>query len=180
MNIASTGLSVQYLAFNSFNPLNFCPFPTILPEAQQEYILNMNDWLFPESEQTTYTHAWTTSAHVDLPFVAHIALSEDETLGVHAIDKRTAHPIVSAPSSVSPEDKTGGKRETNVAWEAFYPAGSINPSGPIPGGLGFYMRGPKVFEEGLKDAKEVRIGYSVMFERGWEWVLGGKLPGACT
>ncbi|EIM80912.1 uncharacterized protein STEHIDRAFT_87240 [Stereum hirsutum FP-91666 SS1] len=65
------------------------------------------------------------------------------------------------------------------AWEAFYPAGSINPGGEIKGGFGFYMKGPKPFEQTLerKDAVEVVCGYEVMFEEGFEWVKGGKLPG---
>lgn len=68
------------------------------------------------------------------------------------------------------------------AWEAFYPTGSINPNGAIKGGFGFYMKGPKAFEQALerKDAVEVICGYEVMFEDGFEWVKGGKLPGVCA
>ena len=42
------------------------------------------------------------------------------------------------------------------------------------------MRGPLSFADALKDAREVIFGYLVMFERDWEWALGGKSPGACT
>lgn len=45
------------------------------------------------------------------------------------------------------------------------------------------MKGPKEFEKALKrvDAEdEVVCGYEVMFEDGFEWVKGGKLPGVCA
>lgn len=75
-----------------------------------------------------------------------------------------------------------GRAPPEEAWEAFYSAGSINPSGTIKGGFGFYMKGPEPFEESLErtDAVEVVCGYEVMFEEGFEFVKGGKLPGVCA
>lgn len=67
------------------------------------------------------------------------------------------------------------------AWEAFYPCGSINPSATIPGGFGFYMSGPEDFVEELKKnvVNEAVFGYRVIFEDGFDFVKGGKLPGIC-
>jgi hypothetical protein len=66
-----------------------------------------------------------------------------------------------------------------VAWEAFYPEGSINPSATIPGGFTFYLKGPLDFAKRLESATEALFSYRVMFEEEWEWVKGGKLPGLC-
>jgi hypothetical protein len=47
--------------------------------------------------------------------------------------------------------------------------------------LGFYLAGPKEIASLLdQGAKEAVFGYRVMFEKGWEWVKGGKLPGMCA
>jgi hypothetical protein len=47
--------------------------------------------------------------------------------------------------------------------------------------MGFYFGGPKeivaLLEQG---ATEAAFGYRVMFEKGWDWVKGGKLPGMCA
>jgi len=59
----------------------------------------------------------------------------------------------------------------------FFPEGSINPSGTIPGGFGFYLSGPSNFAKRLESATEALFSYRVMFEEGWEWMKGGKLPG---
>ncbi|KAH8110372.1 hypothetical protein DFH11DRAFT_1514426 [Phellopilus nigrolimitatus] len=128
----------------------------------------MGGWLFPGTH--SYTLAWTTSAQVDLPSVTHVELA-DKALDVHRVDSRTpSHDIVLAPNVHS--------AESQKAWQAFFPNGSINPGSEITGGFGFYMCGPKDFKDALHDAKEVLFGYSVLFEEQWEWVKGGKLPGA--
>ncbi|THH19197.1 hypothetical protein EW146_g1929 [Bondarzewia mesenterica] len=99
----------------------------------------------------------------------------DTSLGVHKITqpKLLTHNVVcfSSSSDISHE---GERRE---AWEAIYPKGSINPAGEIKGGFGFYLSGPRTFAEQLRDAEEAIMGYEVMFEEGWEWMKGGKLPG---
>ncbi|EJD01737.1 uncharacterized protein FOMMEDRAFT_22090 [Fomitiporia mediterranea MF3/22] len=128
----------------------------------------MDDWLFPTN--FTYTSAWTTSSLVNKPSVKHIDLSNEE-LGVHRISTRTPPcEVVSAPN-VSTD-------RPQKAWRAVYPEGSINPKGAIPGGFGFYLSGPSDFKDRLPEAKEVIFGYSVLFQEDWEWVKGGKLPGA--
>ncbi|KAI0043009.1 polysaccharide lyase family 14 protein [Auriscalpium vulgare] len=107
------------------------------------------------------TNNWTTA-------VVHVPLADD-ALGVHKISqpKTLTHRIVKLSAS-------DGSRE---AWEAHYPAGSINPSASIKGGFGFYLSGPPAFRTASGDAQEVIMGYDVMFEEGWEWAKGGKLPG---
>lgn len=130
--------------------------------------VTMDNWLF--SDWNTYSFAWTTST-TSHPEVEVIDLSDD-ALGVHRADtRRPPHTIVSAPNvSSSLEQK---------AWRIFYPKGSINPNGKIPGGMGFHISGPKLFKDKLENANEVLFGYSVLFEEGFEWVKGGKLPGGC-
>ncbi|KAI0303313.1 hypothetical protein B0F90DRAFT_1710040 [Multifurca ochricompacta] len=61
------------------------------------------------------------------------------------------------------------------AIEAIFPAGSWTFGHGNDGGFSFYAPGPE--EVDLTIAKEATFGYSVMFEEGWEWNRGGKLPG---
>lgn len=64
------------------------------------------------------------------------------------------------------------------AIKATYPKGSyrLGLSGH-EGGLLFYSGGPSNVD--LTTAKEATFGYSVMFENGFDWNKGGKLPGFC-
>lgn len=61
--------------------------------------------------------------------------------------------------------------------QAHYPEGSYTFTHSPEGGLSFYAPGPD--EVDLTTAKEATFGYSVMFEEGFEWQKGGKLPGLC-
>lgn len=136
----------------------------------------VNDSFFPPlDDDFTYEEAWTTSAFLDLPSVQFMNLSDDDVLGVHRVNRQLTHSVVTLPS---PPNDDGREQK---AWEAFYPAGSANPRGDIPGGFGFYMHGPEAFAQRLatEDAVEMAIGYSVLFPDDWEWVKGGKLPGIC-
>ncbi|KAF9257931.1 polysaccharide lyase family 14 protein [Marasmius fiardii PR-910] len=113
--------------------------------------------------------------------LTHVDLKNHKELGVHKISSRTGFPAVVCP----PRDQSDKLQGSSIhsaeddsppptdALEALYPKGSINPSAPIPGGFGFYLTGPKGFVAG----KEVVMSYRLMFERDWEWVKGGKLPG---
>lgn len=183
-------LAVQYL------PIHLPPFlppPAVLAPFSSPRSSEMQDLLFPDI--WSYDAAWTTSTHVLLPFVEHVPLN-DAALGVHGLTPRTAHPVVDAPAanvsapsnasslfsvaSESPTTDSDVDRDANQAWEATYPAGSINPSGSIAGGFGFYLTGPPAFQAALQaGAREAAFAYSVLFEPGWEWQKGGKLPGAC-
>ncbi|KAI0030873.1 hypothetical protein K488DRAFT_79393 [Vararia minispora EC-137] len=84
-----------------------------------------------------------------------------------------SHSIVTPPLPPRPDDCDA------QAWEAFYPNGSYVPSGPIRGGFSFYVAGPESFKQALmkEDATEVVVGYDVLFEKGFDFVKGGKLPG---
>ncbi|KAG5635595.1 hypothetical protein H0H81_010666 [Sphagnurus paluster] len=122
-------------------------------------------------------HGFTASDDLKHDLIENVALT-DNALGVYKVSSRTTHHIVKPPKSHEPFDKT---KDPVQAWEAFYPKGSINPSGAIPGGFSFYLSGPKEFAEKLAHgAKEVVFGYRMMLEPGWEWVKGGKLPGVCA
>jgi hypothetical protein len=59
---------------------------------------------------------------------------------------------------------------------AIFPKGSCSLSN-TNGGFSFYSPGPENVD--LTTAKEVTFGYSVMFEEGFQFNMGGKLPGLC-
>jgi hypothetical protein len=63
------------------------------------------------------------------------------------------------------------------AMEAVFPQGSWSLRPGSVGGFSFYAPGPQGVD--LTIAKEATFGYSVMFENGWQWNMGGKLPGFC-
>ena len=129
----------------------------------------MESLLFPTEKQLQ--NAWTTCSNIEKPGVEILPL-DDQELQVHKVTSSTSHHLVSPPSGV-------GSTAPTVAWEAFYPKGSINPKNSIPGGFGFYLAGPEGFRARLKPANEVLFSYSVMFDKDWDFVKGGKLPGIC-
>ncbi|KAK0202648.1 hypothetical protein DFS33DRAFT_1262952 [Desarmillaria ectypa] len=102
----------------------------------------------------------------------HVPL-DDSALGVHNVFNRTSHNVVSPPMPSHPNSDDGEHPEQ--AWEAVYPRASINPSASVAGGFSFYVAGPAGFLDGA--VNEVIMSYRVMFEPGWEWAKGGKLPG---
>ncbi|PSR70809.1 hypothetical protein PHLCEN_2v13307 [Hermanssonia centrifuga] len=130
--------------------------------------------LFPVPP-TRIVSGFTTCSLVDVPHVAKVALS-DSALGIHKVSSQTSHNIVTPPCP-EPVSREAHPR----AWEAFFPEGSINPGNKqtAPGGFGFYMQGPGPFHKKLtqETPDEVVMSYEVMFEEGWEWRKGGKLPG---
>lgn len=131
----------------------------------------MERLLFPTEKQLQ--NAWTTCSKIEKPGVEILPL-DDRKLQVHKItsSSSTSHHLVSPPGA-------DGSTAPNAAWEAFYPKGSINFKSKIPGGFGFYLAGPPGFQAGLKTANEVLFSYSVMFDKDWDFVKGGKLPGIC-
>ncbi|KAJ7740244.1 hypothetical protein DFH07DRAFT_905486 [Mycena maculata] len=101
----------------------------------------------------------------------------DEDLGVHKVSSRTGHPLA-VPPSVDNSHPNKDWPPPSIAWEAFYPQGSINPSASIPGGFGFYLSGPSAFASRLESgATHIVLSYRMMLQTEWEWVKGGKLPG---
>jgi hypothetical protein len=69
-----------------------------------------------------------------------------------------------------------GKR----AMEAVYAAGSWNFQQKPLGGISFYAGGPSDHAQALAGAKEATFAYSVYFQPGFDFVMGGKLPGLCA
>ncbi|KAI9063941.1 polysaccharide lyase family 14 protein [Trametes sanguinea] len=124
--------------------------------------------------QSRIAIGFTTSNILNTPHVAVVALSDKE-LGVHKVTSATTHLLVQPPIPVDGD-------ASRLAWEAVFPAGSINPgnkSAP-PGGFGFYLRGPPAFAQALQDSsvnQEVIMGYDVLFEEDFQFRKGGKLPG---
>lgn len=116
-----------------------------------------------------------TTAQLDLNHVSKVPFS-DPSLGVHKSSSQHPHKLVTPPQ---PHDVVDSTSLPQVAWEALYPKGSINPSGAIFGGFGFYLSGPSDFANRLQSATEALFSYRVMFEDNWEWVKGGKIPGIC-
>ncbi|KIJ94831.1 polysaccharide lyase family 14 protein [Laccaria amethystina LaAM-08-1] len=102
---------------------------------------------------------------------------DDQSLGVHRISHSTTHNTTIPPPPQSLSPSSSNIPPPNVAWEAYYPKGSINPTAPIPGGFSFYLSGPPFFSEALEGAKEVVMSYRMMLAEEWDWVKGGKLPG---
>ena len=131
----------------------------------------MVDPLFPVS---AYQSGFTTNVNVKKENVVHVDLS-DSSLGVHKASSRTTHKVVTPPTSDVPDDFP----TPTLAWEALYPKGSINPGSSFPSGFSFYLSGPEWFQKKAGNAKEVMWSYRLMFEKGWIWAKGGKLPGPC-
>ncbi|KAF9645933.1 hypothetical protein BDM02DRAFT_3189281 [Thelephora ganbajun] len=127
----------------------------------------MERHLFPTEKQLR--NAWTTCSETNKPGVEVLPL-DDHRLQVHKVSPLTSHHLVLPPSGI-------GSAAPKAVWEAFYPKGSINPKNSIPGGFGFYLSGPPGFQACLRTANEVLFSYSVMFDKEWDFVKGGKLPG---
>lgn len=110
---------------------------------------------------------------------------DDDLLGVHKASSKTPARKLVAPPPPSVACEPGDLPLPVSAWEAFYPAGSINPNNDIPGGFGLYLSGPPEFRamlHGLSETsgtKEAIFSYRMMLQHDWEWVKGGKLPGIC-
>jgi hypothetical protein len=108
---------------------------------------------------------------------------QDKALGVSKVNSGSTHTVVKPPQPGGGNTTTTAEELSppTEAWEALYPKGSINPSGKIRGGFGFYVAGPSSFAKQLEDknTKEVLMSYRVMLQEDWEWVKGGKLPGFC-
>lgn len=135
--------------------------------------------LFPiahESISSGFTTSPSAASHIPALFLVPL---QDSALGVHKVTSNTTHKVVTPP----PPSVSDTSNPTE-AWEAFYHAGSINPGNKEAprGGFGFYLRGPQQFSERLRleMPENVIMSYAVMFEEGWMWQKGGKLPGMCT
>ncbi|KAJ7685411.1 hypothetical protein DFH06DRAFT_932842, partial [Mycena polygramma] len=61
------------------------------------------------------------------------------------------------------------------AMRATYPKGSYTFTHSPQGGISFYAPGPDSLD--MTTAKTLTLGYSVFFEEGFDFNMGGKLPG---
>lgn len=116
--------------------------------------------LYPVAVKTTGSGGWTTAAGA--PGSEPL---NDDTLNPRNIAKGVDHPYVSGPEGKS-------------AMEATYPKGSFNFQHTPRGGIAFYAPGPSRVD--WTTAREVTLGYSVYFEQGFDFNIGGKLPGLCS
>ena len=122
--------------------------------------------LFPIAILSGWTTA-TASEHSTHPAIRHVSLS-DSQLGVHRVLSGTTHEVCTLSDGIA------------KAWEAVYRKGSYRPSGEIRGGFGFYVKGPgQEWANNLSNSEEVVFGYALRFQKGFEFVKGGKLPGVC-
>ncbi|GJE88084.1 hypothetical protein PsYK624_041670 [Phanerochaete sordida] len=87
---------------------------------------------------------------------------EDSTFRPHNAISALQHPYVPAPDGP-------------ISMKATYPQGSWNFENRPLGGFSFYGPGPNDVD--LTTAKEVTFGYTIYYEDGFEFNLGGKLPG---
>jgi hypothetical protein len=129
--------------------------PSPPPKSSGGGVVGSLKALFPVSE----SKSWTTSPQSN----SKISLS-DSTFRPHHVLSALSHAYVNAPD---------GK----PAMKAHYPKNSLNFGSTPQGGFSFYAPGPANVD--LTTAKEATFGYSVFFEAGFKWVLGGKLPGLC-
>ena len=112
--------------------------------------------LFPISQN----NSWTTAPEAASP----LPLSDATFRPFDVIDALT-HTYTNAPDGT-------------FAMQAHYPIDSFNFQHMPQGGFSFYAPGPTEFD--LTTAKEATFGYRVFFQEGFEFNMGGKLPGLCT
>jgi hypothetical protein len=67
---------------------------------------------------------------------------------------------------------SGTSNTTSGILQVYYPKGSSSPSKLPVGGFGFYSTPNEI-----NNARDVILEYSVMFDKSFNPVLGGKLPG---
>ena len=116
----------------------------------------LQDKLFPVPG---FSKSWTTS-----PGLKNALALSDAAFRPTNVIKNLPHTYTTAPD---------GKK----AMKAHYPKGSYNFGHKPQGGFSFYAPGPASVD--LSTAKEATFGYSVFFPKGFEFQLGGKLPGLC-
>ncbi|TCD61251.1 hypothetical protein EIP91_008720 [Steccherinum ochraceum] len=126
--------------------------PTPTPSSTPAKSDSLESLLFPKKSLSS----WSTADGVD----NQVPLS-DATFRLTSSIKELTHKYV---------DFEGKK-----AMQAHYPEGSYNFQHEPRGGISFYAPGPSNVD--LTSAKEATFGYSVWFPEGFEFNMGGKLPG---
>ena len=114
--------------------------------------------LFPIAQPST---SWTTLQGIS----GALSLSDSTFNPDHVLSSLT-HNYVASPGS-----------DSKLSMQAHYPKGSYTFGHQPQGGISFYAPGPSDVD--LTTAKEATFGYSVMFDEGFDWNKGGKLPGLC-
>lgn len=132
------------------------PSPTAKSSASTDVGFSVYEPVSPVSSNL----AWSTAPDAPDPLPL-----DDATFQVFKVLSALKHPYVNAPDG-------------QLSMQATYPQGSWNFEGSPLGGFSFYAPGPDTVD--LTTAKEATFGYSVYFEEGFEWNLGGKLPGLCA
>ncbi|KAF7313818.1 Mitochondrial external NADH dehydrogenase [Mycena chlorophos] len=112
------------------------------------------DSLFPMGQGSS---SWTTS-----PKASDALPLSDDTLNPTKMMSELSHTYTNAPD---------GK----AAMRAQFPKGAWGLGHDPLGGISFYAAGPSDFD--ITSAKELTLGYSVWFTEGFEYNMGGKLPG---
>lgn len=116
------------------------------------------DFLFPSGgTSSSKSSAWTTA-----PQLADALPLADSTFGISKDMSELSHDYVNSPDG-------------SQAMQVIYKEGSYQLSHAPYGGVSFYATGPSDVD--LTTAKEATFGYSIWFEDGFEFQLGGKLPG---
>lgn len=75
-------------------------------------------------------------------------------------------------SQIAPQYVNGPENKRSM--KVHFPQGSYTYKSPL-GGVSFYAPGPSSVD--LTNAKEATFGYSIYFENGFAFNMGGKLPG---
>jgi len=134
------------------------PASTQAQAAPPSSIAGLIKALFPVSQTA---ESWTTVAGVagSLPLA-------DSTFKPFKEISALAPQYVQSPGS-----------DSKLSMKVTYNQGSFKLDNSDLGGISFYAPGPDNVD--LTTAKEATFGYSVMFEEGFEFNMGGKLPGLC-
>lgn len=95
-----------------------------------------------------------------------------------------SHPFPLNDSTFRPTHEISGSVHTYApapdgrpSMKAHYPKGSYRPGADPRGGMSFYAPGPASVN--LSTATHATFAYSVWFPAGFDFVMGGKLPGFC-
>jgi len=133
------------------SPTSSSPLPSATPATLSPNKLSV---LFPISI-TNAISSWSTSDLVPNPKPL-----DDSTFNIYR-GKNTVHPYTNAPDGT-------------LSMEAIFNKGSVSPGHtPTSGGFTLYSLGPTDLSKGT----EVTFSYSAYFEQGFEFNLGGKMPG---
>ena len=111
-------------------------------------------------------NGFTVSSHA-VTDVTKVTLTDSTFKATKAI-KDLPHPVVRDPQDGLP------------AIHAHFAKGAYDLKSSPAGGFSFYATGVNGANIDLSKAKVVSFAYSVKFSKGYDFNMGGKLPGLCT